>query len=199
MKRDRAPKALRSRDAIVLGLTGALVGACAMGGGRAPDAKSSAPREPSAGASQAQGAVPASAAPAQPTTTAPPEPQGPFAPPPPPVAKEEKRAEKPDAPGAGGSAQPSRQMALARAGDDFDRSQRELDVAAGDCRNACRALGSMDRAAGHICELSRGSPETNRCDEAKKKLYSARDRVKSTCGACDGVSVDRNAPVPSTR
>lgn len=191
-----------ARDAVVLGLAGALVGACAMGGGRAPDAKSSgsAPREPSAGYAQ-PAATPAQS---QPSTA--PNPQGgvqgdfaPPPPPPPPVAKEEKKAEKPEAPGAGGGAQPSRQMALARAGDDFDRSQRELDVAAGDCRNACRALGSMDRAAGHICELSRGSPETNRCDDAKKKLYSARDRVKSTCGTCEGVSVDRNAPVPSTR
>lgn len=95
---------------------------------------------------------------------------------------------------------PGRNAAIARAGNDFDVAQRELDVAAGDCRNACRALGSMDRAAGRLCELAQASEETRRCDDARRKVLSARDRVKQTCGGCPGgPSVERNDPVPSTR
>ncbi|MBX3231735.1 MAG: hypothetical protein KIT84_23085 [Labilithrix sp.] len=90
---------------------------------------------------------------------------------------------------------PSRQ-----AGADFDKAQRELEVAAGDCTNACRALSSMDRAAGRICSLTSGSDEdAQRCNEAKARVYSARDKVKSTCGNCPDTSVERSAPVPSTK
>ncbi len=77
---------------------------------------------------------------------------------------------------------------------EFDTAERELAVAAGDCRNACRALGSMDRAAGRICTLAQ---EKNRCDEATGKVRDARDKVKNSCGMCPDVSTDRNAPVPS--
>src|SRR5262245_36071189 len=41
---------------------------------------------------------------------------------------------------------PNRAAVMRQASSDIDVSQRELDVAGGDCRNACRALGSMDRA-----------------------------------------------------
>jgi hypothetical protein len=92
-------------------------------------------------------------------------------------------------------------MAMRRASAEIDSAQRELDVAGGDCRNACRALGSMDRAAGRLCELTNEDGETRRCDDAKQRLYFARDRVKSTCGTCpDGrPAVERSAPVPSMR
>lgn len=83
---------------------------------------------------------------------------------------------------------------------ELDRAQRELDVAAGDCHNACRALSSMDRAAGRICSLSSGNDtDKQRCSDAKDRVYSARDKVKNSCGTCAETSVDRNAPVPSTR
>jgi hypothetical protein len=89
-------------------------------------------------------------------------------------------------------------MALQAASNDVESYSRDI-IAAGDCRNACRALGSMDRAAGRVCALSQGD-EAQRCDDAKRRVYSARDRVKSTCGSCpDGVSVERADPVPSTR
>ncbi len=118
------------------------------------------------------------------------------------------QAEPPPAPPApqgnqaapsGGYAQPppNRGIALAQAGNEMERAQRELDVAAGDCRNACRALGSMDRAAGRLCGLAQSSDEKRRCDDAKNKVYTARDRVKNTCGQCEDVTVDRNAPIPS--
>jgi hypothetical protein len=97
------------------------------------------------------------------------------------------------APGA-----PGRALAIQSASRDVEQSQRELDVAGSDCKNACRALGSMDRAAGRLCELSRGDGEPGRCDDAKRRVYSARDRVRTTCGTCaDGTTVDRAAPIPS--
>jgi hypothetical protein len=100
--------------------------------------------------------------------------------------------------GAGGAT--SRSLALQSAANEIESSQRELDVSAGDCRNACRALGSMDRAAGKVCELAQGDGEGHRCDNAKQRVYSARDRVKTTCGACPGgPSVERGAPIPSLR
>ena len=111
----------------------------------------------------------------------------------------------PSQPGAAGAMGPgmgaaARSVALQTAASDLESSQRELDVAAGDCRNACRALGSMDRAAGRLCGLTQGDPETRRCDEAKGRVYSARDRVKATCGQCEnGAAVDRSAPIPSLR
>jgi len=114
-----------------------------------------------------------------------------VAPPPPPSSPQGTQ------PNGGGFAQPPRALQISQAGTEVDTAQRELDVAAGDCRNACRALGSMDRAAGRLCSLAQSSEEARRCDDVKKKVYTARDKVKSTCGQCDGVSVDRNAPVPS--
>ena len=91
-------------------------------------------------------------------------------------------------------------MALRAASNEVESSQRELDVAGSDCRNACRALGSMDRAAGRLCELSQGADEGNRCNDAKQRVYSARDRVRTHCGSCpNGPSVDRAAPMPSLR
>ena len=120
------------------------------------------------------------------------QPQGyPPGPPPPPSAST-------------GGAQPgsvpsSREVAIQQARSDLDSAQRELDVSASDCRAACRALGSMDRAAGHLCSLAQEQPERDRCEDAKKSVRGARDKVKATCGSCPGgPSVDRNAPVPST-
>ena len=90
-----------------------------------------------------------------------------------------------------------RTASLMQARDEIEASQRELDVAGGDCRNACRALGSMDRAAGRLCGLAQSDDEQRRCGEAKTRVFSSRDRVKNTCGSCPDVSVDRNAPIPS--
>lgn len=106
-------------------------------------------------------------------------------------------SKQPAAPNGGGASATNRSMALQSASREIEASQRELDVAGSDCRNACRALGSMDRAAGRLCALSQGD-EPQRCDDAKQRVYSARDRVRSTCGTCaDGTTVERAAPVPS--
>lgn len=115
------------------------------------------------------------------------------APPPPPQAA-------PAQPGAFGAGPDTRGVAIAQASRDLEAARRELDVAAGDCRNACRALGSMDRAAGRLCGMSQAPDEARRCEDAKRTLLSARDRVRATCGECPGgPSVERDAPVPSLR
>jgi hypothetical protein len=81
---------------------------------------------------------------------------------------------------------------------DLDHAERELDEAGSDCKAACRALGGMDRAAGHLCKMSQTTEERARCDDVKGKVYKARDRVRATCGTCaGGPSVDRSAPIPS--
>jgi len=127
------------------------------------------------------------------------QPQQPQPPPPPAPPAHAQPDTSPKTPAPAGAEQP-RALAVQSAANEVETSQRELDVAAGDCRNACRALGSMDRAAGRLCGLTQGDPETRRCDDAKKRVYSARDRVKATCGQCDGgPSVERSAPIPSLR
>lgn len=135
------------------------------------------------------------AAPQQPGAYPVAQPSNPYAAPPPP-------SPAPSQPQAGaqpGSSSQQRAM-IQSAANEVDSSQRELDVAAGDCRNACRALASMDRAAGRLCGLTQGDPEPRRCDDAKQRVYSARDRVKATCGQCEGgPSVERSAPIPSLR
>ena len=134
--------------------------------------------------------APATAAPAQ------------FAAPPPPPASPPASAADasttaPSAPGGGSAPAPNRGVAMAQATNDVDSAQRELDVAGGDCRNACRALGSMDRAAGRLCSLAQSPEESRRCDSAKGRVYTARDKVRNTCGSCPDTSVDRQAPIPS--
>ena len=92
----------------------------------------------------------------------------------------------------------SRALALSHARSELDVGERELVVAGGDCRAACRALGSMDRAAGHLCELANDGSERSTCEDAKTTLLGARDRVRTTCGSCPGgASVERTAPIPS--
>lgn len=122
------------------------------------------------------------------TATTPSQPKAEYAPPPPPVQ-----------PGQSGQPSPypttpplSPEMRIAT--ESLESSKREIETAGAQCKDACRALGSMDRAAGRICGMEPG----DRCDDAKQKLYSARDRVRSSCGKCDdGTATDRNAPVPS--
>jgi hypothetical protein len=159
-----------------------LVVACAAGE-RAPKSAESMPSQAPPSATSMQPGYPSGS---MATTPAPQASPG-YPQPPPPVAP-------------GGGAMP-RSMALTNAQNDVESSQRELDpnLANNDCKNACRALGSMDRAAGRLCGLVQ-SDEMRRCDDAKEKVYSARDRVKRTCKACDdGTSVDRKDPVPASR
>lgn len=120
-------------------------------------------------------------------------------PPSPPAAEAPKAEAQPQQPGSTSAS--SRSVALSKAANDIEAAQRELDVAGSSCQNACRALGSMDRAAGHLCHLTREDNTHDRCDDAKRRLYNARDKVRGSCGTCpdNQPATDRNAPVPSMR
>jgi hypothetical protein len=89
------------------------------------------------------------------------------------------------APKATGAPETTTVRARARA--DLDRAERELEASTGDCAAACRALGSMERATRHLCDLVASSPEdAPRCDDAQRKVRAARENVRSTCGVCPG-------------
>lgn len=176
--------------------TCALVAACAASKQEAAAPVASQPQSraeagPQAGSSAYAEQAPQAGYPQQPGSA-------PAAPPPPPAPVRPSETPAATTPSAGGA--PARSAQIARAGTDLDRAQRELEIAAGDCSNACRALGSMDRAAGHLCDLVQGAGELRKCDDAKKRVLGARDRVKQTCGTCpNGPSVERSDPVPSTK
>ncbi len=68
------------------------------------------------------------------------------------------------------------------------RDVESLSVA--DCALSCKALASMERARDRICELSPGA----RCDEARTKVASARDRVSAACPTC--TTHERPEPAP---
>ena len=190
----------RTRTRGVVTITGmlvaTLVAGCAVAKSGAPPAAEPSPAQGAAQAGYPSGGAQLEAPPyAQPSQASP----APAPPPPPPTAQgapttpATPSASKAEPGGASG-----RSMAIQSASRDVEQSQRELDVAGSDCRNACRALGSMDRAAGRLCELSRGDGGPDRCEDAKRRVYSARDRVRTSCGTCaDGTTVDRAAPIPS--
>lgn len=55
-----------------------------------------------------------------------------------------------------------------------------LELATRDCVEACRALGSIRRAAERICALEPGP----RCDAARAKTADATRRVRDACPDC---------------
>jgi hypothetical protein len=87
---------------------------------------------------------------------------------------------------------------LAGPWNDLVRAQLALEASAGSCTAACRALGSMERAADQLCKLASSSEDAGRCDDARGKLIAARERVRTACGSCPGgPTVDPKAPAPS--
>jgi hypothetical protein len=168
----------------------ALAGAAGCGGSqaeRAPSAAPSAPTTPPNDATSAESASKATSLPTAAPGAFPPAPAQPMAPPPPPAPAAAAR------PPEGGT-----RASLRRAGLELDTAQRELEASAGDCAAACRALGSMERATGHLCDLASDLEDRRVCEEAKTRVQAARDRVRNTCGSCPGgPSVERGAPIPS--
>ncbi len=82
--------------------------------------------------------------------------------------------------------------ALAR----LDADALAIGATLGNCSTACRSLGSMERAVHVVCELTRDGDHA-RCDEARKKLRDARERVRNGCGVCEGgPRTDASAPDP---
>jgi hypothetical protein len=63
----------------------------------------------------------------------------------------------------------------------FDRADRALATAAGDCAAACAALGDIVAARVKLC-----SPKSDACDDAKTREDAARKTTNETCGDCAG-------------
>lgn len=64
--------------------------------------------------------------------------------------------------------------------------QAEIELSQGqiECASACKALASMERATQHLCDLAASADDRRACDDARQKLVSSRERVRSTCGEC---------------
>jgi len=90
--------------------------------------------------------------------------------------------------------------AIAQAISDFERATQLIRATKDgmlDCKNACRSLQSMERAASHLCELTRGTRDSFRCEDATLRVKDERRHIRSSCGACPmGQSLDPNAPLP---
>jgi hypothetical protein len=82
----------------------------------------------------------------------------------------------------------------------LENLQKELDgehakLSTSDCTEACRALGSIRRAADKICALD---PGTTRCSSAQAKADDATRRVREACPECVIAALPhREAPPPA--
>lgn len=124
--------------------------------------------------------------------------RAPTAPPPAAMPGEPSKRLKSEAPSAADAAGAAAAPATVEA-PSLEAAVRELELAAGDCSGACRALRSMERATAHLCSLT-ATAEHRRCEGARSRLLSARDDVRASCGSCPGgPSLERDAPIPSTR
>jgi hypothetical protein len=81
---------------------------------------------------------------------------------------------------------PESTRSSSRASIQLSQAKRELDVATSrrDCKAACRALASMERAALQVCEIARSSEERQSCKTAEGDVADAKKRVQTACGAC---------------
>jgi hypothetical protein len=90
----------------------------------------------------------------------------------------------PPVPENGGAAPVPREAQRAAARDELARAEGTLQASPGDCATACRALESLERAVGRLCALVDSTDDQRRCDDARQRLATARERVRQTCGAC---------------
>jgi hypothetical protein len=91
-----------------------------------------------------------------------------------------------------------REAALRNARAELSQAERDLELSASDCTAACRALASMERATGHLCDLASDLPDRRSCEDAKTKVLAARDRIRASCGTCpNGPTLEHGAPIPS--
>jgi hypothetical protein len=91
-----------------------------------------------------------------------------------------------------------RKAEMASAATDLDTARRDVETSFGDCANVCRALSSLERVTAHFCALASSNSERDACEDAKRRVYEARARIKESCGTCaNGAPLDANAPLNS--
>lgn len=89
-------------------------------------------------------------------------------------------------PGFGGSFAQPPESSLADAEALLDRGSKDLANAlssAKDCDTAKKALESMKRSAGRICDLNGPSDPGERCAKAKERVDRASENVRRGCGS----------------
>jgi hypothetical protein len=77
----------------------------------------------------------------------------------------------------------------------LEREALQLEAPMTSCDLACRALGSLERAARVVCDLDQETDHP-RCEQARSRLRTARARVRASCGQCSGgPTTDPDAPM----
>jgi hypothetical protein len=68
----------------------------------------------------------------------------------------------------------------------FDQSEAAFNASGTDCAQMCKALASMQRAADHLCDLTKDGAdlEKQKCTDARARVTTAKDRVSKMCGGC---------------
>lgn len=69
----------------------------------------------------------------------------------------------------------------AKALDDVEVGERQVDAAAGDCASACAGLGRMQLGRDALCK-----PVSPSCERAKERTKKAEASVASFCDPCGG-------------
>jgi hypothetical protein len=114
-----------------------------------------------------------------------PEAKSSMPPAPPPSGSGGESTSAPTTPGLGGASAGADDVPHAQIS--FDDSVKAFEASGGQCASMCKALASMERAADHLCDLTKdgGADDKKRCDDAQAKVVNARERIKSSCGACE--------------
>jgi hypothetical protein len=76
-----------------------------------------------------------------------------------------------------------------------EMQREEAALATRDCVEACRALGSMRRAAERICRIEPGP----KCTDARARVQAATDRVSRSCPECAAAKEREEQQLEATR
>jgi len=109
----------------------------------------------------------------------------PAPPPPPPLANHgvAEKAPSPTTPARSPAAGRDKREERAAPSDSKPEAPGQ-PIAADSCSSACSALGSLERAAEHVCALT--SAADPRCTGARARTASAAARVRAACPSCGG-------------
>lgn len=70
---------------------------------------------------------------------------------------------------------------VAKAQAQLDDASKAFAAAGSDCASLCKSLGSMSNATEHLCGLTEGTADDQRCKDARARLAAAQAKVKGTC------------------